>query len=124
MEEKKLILCDNCHFEYDSNKHAYCPNCNEGKDKKDPLIRLSEVSVTLPLGGRLAILLTSCYSIFTISQMTIRLWFVSLGFVVLYLAAIYLWFEKKDIVERPIWFLILLTVIYTPVVILITMLLV
>lgn len=123
MEEKDRYDCPQCGFEYDPLKSEFCPNCNHGKETKNPLITLSDFSVTMPFGGKAAVLLTSCYAIFRISEMLFHLWVVNLIFVGLYLAVIYFWLSKKDIVERPIWFLILLVVIYSPILVLIYLLL-
>lgn len=122
MEEKQKVTCSNCHFEYDPIKHAFCPNCNEGKEVKNPLIRLSEISVTMPFGGKLAVLLTSCYAVFRLIEMTTHLILLGAFCVAIYLGGIYFWFQIKDNYERPMWFLILLSVIYIPVVLLIILL--
>jgi hypothetical protein len=122
MEENNLIICPHCGYEYKSDKHEYCPNCNDGKENKHPIIRLSELSVTMPFGGKAAILLTSCYSIYRIFDALTHFILIDLVCVAMYLAMIYFWFMKKDIVETQIWFLVLLTVIYAPVLILILML--
>jgi hypothetical protein len=122
MEENNLIICPHCGYEYKSDKHEYCPNCNDGKENKHPIIRFSELSVTMPFGGKAAILLTSCYSIYRIFDALTHFILIDLVCVAMYLALIYFWFMKKDIVETPIWFLVLLTMIYAPVLILILML--
>ena len=122
MEENNLIICPHCGYEYKADKNEYCPNCNDGKENKHPLIRLDEFSVSMPFGGKAAILLTSCYSIYRVFDMMTHMIIVDLVFVALYLALITFWFTKKDIIETPIWFLILLTVIYAPVLTLIILL--
>ena len=122
MEENNLNIGPHCGYEYKADKHEYCPNCNDGKENKHPLIRLDEFSVSMPFGGKAAILLTSCYSIYRVFDMMTHMIIVDLVFVGLYLALITFWFTKKDIIETPIWFLILLTVIYAPVLTLIILL--
>lgn len=121
MEEKNLNLCPHCGFEYDLNKNESCPKCNDEDMKRNIIVDLSEVTLHMPFGGKLAILLTSCYSIIRISDMLFHLVIINIILVVLYLAIIYFWLKKLDVIERPIWFLVMVFVLIMPVLTLIAM---
>ncbi|KAF0224147.1 MAG: hypothetical protein FD133_959 [Erysipelotrichaceae bacterium] len=84
MEKKNLNLCPHCGFEYESNKDEYCPKCHYDDMKRNILVDLSEVTFRMPFGGKLAILLTSCYSVIRISDMLFHSVISNILLVVLY----------------------------------------
>lgn len=115
MTEETRLVCPQCGFEYQSDKQPYCPNCNAGKAKKNILIPLSEKALDLPLGGRIAVFLTSVYAFYeSLSRLT-GMVFAGLGLAALYGLGLYLWILRMDKVERPVWFLGMLLMLYIPV---------
>lgn len=116
MTEETRLVCPHCGFEYSSVKQPYCPNCNAGKAKKNILIPLSEKALGLPIGGRIAVFLTSVYAVYeSLSQLT-GIVFAGLGLAALYGLGLYLWIQQTDKVERPVWFLAMILMLYVPVV--------
>ncbi len=121
MDEKYRIVCPHCGFDYLSTKHAHCPNCNLGKDKKNKLILLSEWAFNLPMGIKIAILVTSTYAVYAIIEaLSLQALFGLIG-AALYDGLLYLWYLRLDAITRPVWFLVLVLVLYLPVLILISL---
>ena len=122
MEDESLIICPHCGFEYKPGKSVYCPNCNYGKEKRHPLIRMSEAALSMPIGVKIAIIVTSAYAIYAITDLFFHLIWISIPLVAVYLGCIYVWVMKRDDFERPVWFLVLILLMYLPVLSLISLL--
>ncbi len=123
MAEKNLIVCPHCGFDYDSKKLTYCPNCNFGNEKKNSLIILSDKGLALPLGVKIAVVLTSVYAVYAASDILFNQFLINILISVLYLSVIYFWSTMIDKIERPVWFLLITITMYLPVLTLISLLL-
>lgn len=123
MVVKSLIVCPHCGFDYDSTKLAYCPNCNFGNEKKNILINLSDKGLALPMGVKIAVLLTSIYAIYAVSDILFNQFLINILISALYLGVIYFWSTMIDRIERPVWFLLIVIMMYLPVLTLISLLL-
>lgn len=123
MVEKSLIVCPHCGFDYDSKKLIYCPNCHFGNEKKSILIKLSDKGLALPLGVKIAVVLTSIYAVYAASDILFNLFLINILVSALYLCILYFWSTMIDRIERPVWFLSIVIMVYLPVLTLISLLL-
>jgi len=121
MDENNRIICPHCGFDYLGTKHAHCPNCNAGKEKKNRLIDLSEWAFDLPMGIKIAILVTSTYAVFAIIESLSHQALFGLIGAALYDGLLYLWYLRLDAITRPVWFFTLVLALYLPVLMLISL---
>jgi hypothetical protein len=118
----KLTPCSKCGFSYDQDKIDSCPNCHEFRFKQSLFRSISETTMQIPLGGKLAMFITSNYAIYAIIDMFFHQWWVSGISVVIYSVMMGLWVNQKKVIDPSIWFIIIVLVLYLPVLLLIMLL--
>lgn len=123
MDEMNQIDCPHCGFNFDRKKHSTCSNCDFGNEKKNLLIVLSDKGLALPMGVKIAILLTSTYAMYTISEILINQFLINVLILAVYLGVLTLWSTLIDRIKRPMWFLSLILMLYLPILLLISVLL-
>lgn len=122
MTSPNLTPCSKCGFAYDQDKIDSCPNCHEYRFKQSLIRSISETTMQIPLGGKLAMFITSNYAIYAIMDMFIHLWWVSGVSAVLYSVLIGFWVKQKKVIDPSIWFIIIVLMLYLPVFLLIILL--
>jgi hypothetical protein len=122
MTSPKLTSCSKCGFAYDQDKIDSCPNCHEYRFKQSLLRSISETTMQMPLGGKLAMFITSNYAIYAIIEMSFHHWWVSGVSVVIYSVLMGIWVNQKKLIDPSIWFIIIVLMLYLPVLLLILLL--
>jgi len=119
MSTPKLMPCSKCGFAYDQDTTESCPNCHEYRFKKSVLRAVSEATMQIPLGGKLAMFITANYAIFSIMDMFFHRWWISGLAVLFYSVLIGYWVKQKKVFDPSIWFIVVVLLLYLPVLLLI-----
>jgi len=122
MTSPKLTPCSKCGFAYDQELIETCPNCHEYRFKQSFLRSLSETTMHIPLGGKLAMFITANYAVYAIMEMFFHLWWVNGLSVILFSLVIGLWVKNKKMIDPSMWFIVIVLMFYLPVFLLIILL--
>jgi hypothetical protein len=122
MTSPKLTPCSKCGFAYDQELIETCPNCHEYRFKQSFLRAMSETTMHIPLGGKVAMFLTANYAVYAIMEMILHTWWINGLSVLMYSAVIGFWIQKKKTIDPSIWFILIVLMFYLPVILLIILL--